>query len=278
MAAVKGQDVIIHAAAQTGNSRSERVDQYRINVIGTRNIARACNRARAKLIHISSVAAIGISPHPEQPANEDFEFNLDDSGMEYHISKHGAEEAVMKEAFDGLKAVIVNPALIWGPEHESYRGARTLTKSVKSWILPYGPGGQCIVHVADVVKGILLALKRGRRGERYILGGDNVSFQKMNETTCRELGILRLQVPIPGAIAESGNRVKNGMHRLLRKQRLPVYDKRFCHQFYDSSKARNELGFSARSFQAIVKEWIRYSEGSEVPADQLRVCSDLNRP
>src|SRR5260370_1233162 len=187
MAAVKGHDVIIHAAAQTTSSRSGRDVQYRINVVGTRNVARACNQVGAKLLHVSSVAAVGISPNPERPANEEFEFNLDDSGMEYHVSKHCAEEAVMKESDDGLEAVIVNPAPIWGRGYERYRGANTLTRPLNNCILPHGPGGQCIVHVSDVVDGIVLALELGRAREKYILAGDNVSFCELNRTICRQL-------------------------------------------------------------------------------------------
>jgi dihydroflavonol-4-reductase len=268
--AVQQQDAVIHAAASTAYSSVEAELQTHVNVEGTKNIIRACKQNGTKLVHVSSVAAIGISPDPAKPANEEFVFNLEGSGMTYHITKHRAEEEVMKEVAKGFDAVVVNPALIWGLEHDSYRGSNTLKKPMSNWILPNGPGGQCIVHVADVVKGILQALERGRRGERYILGGDNVSFREMSETTCRQLGILRLHVPIPGMIAECGNRVKNGLHWLLHKQSLPVYDKQFCHQFYDSSKARNELGFIARSFQAIVDEWITYGAGAAVSANRFR--------
>jgi dihydroflavonol-4-reductase len=267
--AVKQQDAVIHAAASTAYSGVEAELQTHVNVKGTKNVIRACKQNGTKLLHVSSIAAIGISPDPARPANEEFVFNLEDSGMTYHLTKRRAEEEVIKEAANGLDAVVVNPALIWGPENGGYRGSDALRKPLSGWILPNGPGGRCIVHVSDVVDGILLALERGRKGERYILGGDNVSFREMDETTCRKLGIRRLKISIPGAIAECGNRVKNGLHRLRHQQALPIYDKRFCHQFYDSLKAQKELGFVPRSFPAIVDEWISYG-ATRVPTDQLR--------
>jgi dihydroflavonol-4-reductase len=267
--AVRQQDAVIHAAASTAYSGVEAELQMHVNVEGTKNVIRACKQNETKLLHVSSIAAIGIAPDGVRPAYEYFFFNREGSGSTYHLPKRRAEEEVIKEVANGLDAVVVNPALIWGPENGSYRGSDALRKPLTSWILPNGPGGRCIVHVSDVVDGILLALEHGRKGERYILGGDNVSFREMDETTCRKLGIRRLKISIPGAIAECGNRVKNGLHRLRHQQALPIYDKRFCHQFYDSVKARKELGFVPRSFPAIVDEWISYG-ATRVQTDQLR--------
>jgi dihydroflavonol-4-reductase len=261
--AVKGQDAVIHAAAHTAFYNVNRIAEDQINVQGTRNVGEACKQGGIRLLHVSSVAAVGISPDSEQPANEDFDFNLEGSGMTYHLSKRRAEAEVMKQSRQGLEAVVVNPALCWGPEKDSYRGADALRKPLTSWLLPYGPGGRCLVHVSDVVNGILLALQRGRNGERYILGGDNVTFREINEAVCDRLALHRLLLPIPGAVAELGNKAKSQLRKLRGKPPLPIYDRRFCYQFYDSTKARSELGFAPRAFSAIVKEcaiksgWLR---------------------
>lgn len=270
MTAVKDQEAVIHAAASTAYWGVKQEIQELVNVQGTKNVVNACRRNGTRLLHVSSIAAIGIAPDPASPANEDFVFNLEETAMMYHLTKWRAEKEVMKEAGNGLDAVVVNPALMWGPEQCGYRGSDALRRPMSSWILPNGPGGRCIVHVSDVVDGILLALERGRIGERYILGGDNVTFREIDETTCGQLGILRLRLSIPGAVAECGNRVKNRLHWLRHKQALPIYDKRFCHQFYDSRKAQKELGFVPRSFRAIVEEWIRNRAAGKVPTDHLR--------
>jgi len=257
--AATDQDVVIHGAAHTAYFGASVEEQESVNVEGTRNVALACREAHVgRLLHVSSIAAVGITTDPRRPADESFEFNLQGSGMSYHISKHRAEEEILKEAKKGLDAVVVNPALIWGPKGNEYRGADVFEKPMRGRIIAHGPGGRCIVHVMDVVEGILRALEYGRSGERYILGGDNVSFGELNREVCRQLGLTRLHIPIPGAMAQFGNRIKGRLHKALGRKPPPTYDRRFCHQFYSSSKAKSELGYNSRPFVSLLQEAASY--------------------
>lgn len=257
--AVAGHQLVVHAAASTGHFGVAREAQHLVNVDGTRNVAEACRlNGVVRLLHVSSVAAVGIPTDPARPANEDTAFNLDGSGLTYHCSKRRAEAEVLGQIEQGLDAVIVNPAQIFGPDRGIYQGAQALSGAVRRWVIPQGPGGQCIVHVLDVVDGIVRAIEHGASGERYILGGDNISFRKMSQSVCRSLGIHRLHLPISSFVAERGNRAKNWMSRMLGRDPLPTYDTRFCHQFYESAKAKVKLGYNPRPFGAIVDEWIQH--------------------
>jgi dihydroflavonol-4-reductase len=202
------------------------------------------------------VAAVGVSEDPRRPANEDFRFNLDNSWMSYHVSKRRAEEAVSAAAANGLDVVVVNPSLVFGRKAEGYQGAQAMSQPLRSRVVVNGPGGRCVVHVSDVVEGILLALRRGRSGQRYILGGANVSFEEISKTVCREIGIRRLHVPIPALAAECGNKLKGRIRALTGAPPPPIYDGRFCHQYYDSTKAARELGYQPRAFAEIVEECV----------------------
>src|SRR5258707_787728 len=92
-AAVKDCECVIHAAANLNYWRTEEDWQMKVNIEGTRHVARASREAGAKrLLHVSSAAAIGVTADPQQPANEDFPFNLERSGLTYHISKRRADE------------------------------------------------------------------------------------------------------------------------------------------------------------------------------------------
>ena len=271
--AASNQDFVIHAAAHTAYFGAKPEEQQRVNVEGTRNVARACREAHVgRLLHVSSIAAVGVTSDPRRPAGENFEFNLEGSGLSYHISKRRAEEEALGANARGLDTVVVNPALIWGPLGNEYRGADVFEKPIRGRIIAHGPGGRCIVHVVDVVEGILGALEYGRSGERYILGGDNVSFGELNREVCRQLGLTRLLIPIPGAMAQAGNRIKARLHLALGRKPLSIYDRRFCHQFYSSAKAKAELGYNPRPIVSLVREaaaYIRRAVGEPGRAAQI---------
>lgn len=258
--AVRGREWVVHAAANLSYWGRDQTAQMQVNVGGTRHVAQACRlEGVARLVHISSVAAIGIPTDPQRPANEDFPFNLESSGLTYHLSKRRAEEAIIAEVLNGLEAVIVNPAMLLGPTQGSYRGLRQIEKIMRHWLIPYVPGGLCIVHVSDAVHGIILALQQGHTGERYILGGDNVSFLSLSEMVYRHLALTRLLIPVPAVLVERVGRARNSLGRLLRMRPLPIYDRRFCYQFYDSTKAKVQFGYNPRPLLSIIEECVAHS-------------------
>lgn len=261
-AAVKDCQYVIHAAGNVSYQPRSREEQMRVNVDGTRNTALAARaQGVARFLYVSSVAAIGIPTNP-QPAGEDFQFNVEDTDLTYHISKHRAEQEVLSEVKYGLDAVIVNPALICGATARSYRAPQPMQKALDGWIVPYSPGGQCLVHVEDVLNGILLALRKGQSGDRYILGGSNVSFHDMSNAVCERLQLNRLLIPVPSLLSEYKTKVKNRFQRVLYKSVTAGYNRRFCYQFYSSKKAQRELGYAARDFASITEEFALYVRGT----------------
>ena len=254
-AAVTGCQYVIHAAAKVSYQPRLRDEQMRVNVEGTRNAALAARaQCVARFLHVSSVAAIGL-PTNTQPADEDFQFNVEDTGLTYHISKHRAEQEVLAEVKCGLDAVIVNPALICGATARGYRVPHPMQRALSNWIIPYSTGGQCLVHVEDVLDGILLALRKGQSGNRYILGGSNVSFHDMSNAARERLKLTRLLIPVPSLLAECKAKVTNLFRQLLDENLSPGYDRRFRHQFYSSRKAQRDLGYLPRDFASITEEF-----------------------
>src|SRR5262249_14284828 len=111
--AVRERDWVVHAAATLSYSSRDQPLHANGNVKGTHYLAEACRlEGVRRLVHVSSVAAIGIPADPQHPAAEDFPFNLETSGLSYHLSKQRAEAMVMGEVARGLNAVVVNPASI----------------------------------------------------------------------------------------------------------------------------------------------------------------------
>lgn len=264
LAAAQGQEVVIHAAAHLAYWRQMRQAQAAINVDGTRHVVAACTASGVRrLIHISSVAAIGI-PEDGRAADETFAFNLQQSGLNYPISKREAELAVLHAVDHGLDAVVVNPSSIFGPDGRSFRGAGLIEKVRRGRFVTYFPGGINAVHVDDVVDGILAALAQGRSGQRYILGGENLTYRRAAEIVLQELaaqGIQRRQrlVRVPAALTWLAAQVMEPAGALRGVRPRFTYDVHYCaqrFQYYDSGKAHRELGYRARPFAEIVRGYL----------------------
>jgi dihydroflavonol-4-reductase len=257
--AAADRDLVIHAAASVEDREQDAEWQWRVNVEGTRRLVQACLERRVRrLLHVSSVVAVGIPDEPTSPATEDFPFNAQESRSAYQISKRQAEEAVLAGVQHGLDAVLVNPAFIFGPHGCRYRGAEVLQKVRRSWLVPYFRGGICVVHVLDVVEGIMAALRRGQSGQRYILGGENLSFRALVERTARALQLQRQPVPIPKVVSHVAASVLEPWGRWRGLQpRMTYAAHQWVHSYhyYDSSKARKHLGYAPRSFDAILQEF-----------------------
>lgn len=263
--AMKGCDYVVHAAAISGFRSGDPKQQMQVNVDGTRHVAQAALRASVKrLLHVSSVAAIGVSGDPERPADEEFRFNLTNLGWTYHLSKSRAEAAVLAEQERGLNAVTVNPSVICGPAPDGYRVVEPMKKVLRRWFIPYTAGGLCLVHIDDVIQGILLALRKGQNGNRYILGGSNVSFKEMIEAERKEFRLPRLLIPVPPILAEAKGKLTNELRRLRGYESTPEFDRRVRFQFYSSRKAMVELGYRPRDFVAIIREFVAYQRAESL--------------
>ena len=172
--AVDGATHVIHSAAMVHCGWRHLAEMRHVNVEGTRVVARAARRAGARLIHVSSVDAIGLRPDGV-PADEE----TPPGGMlecPYVVTKREAEAAVLEEVDKGLDAVIVNPVYMIGPWDWKPSSGRMLLEVGAGRGLFAPPGSNDFVDVRDVAQGILSAMSRGQTGRRYILGGQALSY------------------------------------------------------------------------------------------------------
>jgi dihydroflavonol-4-reductase len=266
--AVCGQQIVIHAAALVGCAplKAHRA----VNERGTRNIVTACRRLGVeRLVHISSAAAIGIPEDRSRPADETFAFNLEGSALGYNISKRRAEEVVTRAVAEGFDAVIVNPSSIKGPHGQCFRGGELPDGVRRRPVVPCFSGGANVVHVEDVVDGVLAALRCGRAGERYILGGENLTWREMAAMAADLLGVRRVFVTVPALVTGAAARLGPVIEPLTGFRPRFTYDVHFCANrflFYDSRKAGEELGFKPRPYAEIVRQyldrtWLRTTPG-----------------
>ncbi|MEW6049130.1 MAG: NAD-dependent epimerase/dehydratase family protein, partial [Bacillota bacterium] len=182
-----GVDWVFHVAADLSWWRAARARQWAVNVEGTRRVVTEALRAGVKrLVYTSSVAAVGF-PDRGEVADESFPFNGYRLGIQYAISKWEAEQRVLEGVRRGLDAVIVNPATIMGDE--SPRPGSLVDLVARGALPAWAGGGTNFCDIDDVVAGHLAAAERGKTGQRYILGGHNVTFREMIEALARAAGV-----------------------------------------------------------------------------------------
>lgn len=256
-------DQVYHTAGITymGDKRNDQL--YAINVEGVQNVLDAAVEAGVKrVVHVSSVSAIGIS-EGGVPLDETAEWNFDRIGLEYARTKHLAEKAVADAVARGLDCVIVNPAYVFGAGDVNFNAGR-LIKDVYRRKLPFYPlGGVCVVDVEIVTETMIAAMQKGRTGERYIIGGDNVSFRELAATIAAVTGAPGVYIPMPFWIAQIVKAILNlnkewdGMSKLFNLSMFRVASEFL---YFDSSKAARELGMRREPHEESVRrafEWYK---------------------
>jgi dihydroflavonol-4-reductase len=262
-AASMGCQFVFHVAAVSDYWRAPVDRIYRVNVEGTKNVLSAALEAGVeRLVFTSSVGALGL-PEPGRLLDESSIFNLPPRCFPYGHSKHLAEQAVQDAVSQGLDAVIVNPAAVIGARDVNFIGGSVIreVKRGLSWFAP--PGGMNWVDAETLGLGHVLAAERGRTGERYILGGENISHRASLETVAEVvagrrpvLTLPRLAVGVVALLADGFNVLWPGPPLFTGGQaRMGCVDI-YC----DCSKARRELTLPHVAFRAAVEQahtWYR---------------------
>ena len=173
-------DALFHVAADYRLWTPDPQRLYQTNVEGTRKVLEAARRARiARIVYTSSVATVGL-PADRSPGNEATPVAVADMIGHYKRSKFLAEEVVREFARAGLPVVIVNPSTPIGPgDARPTPTGRLVIDAALGRMPAYVDTGLNIVHVDDVAAGHLRAFDRGRVGERYILGGENLTLREI---------------------------------------------------------------------------------------------------
>lgn len=250
--AMNGVTHVVHAAAALGTGRpSDRELLHAVNVAGTAAVADAALAAGAeRLVHVSSIAALGRTGD-DALVDESAVWTPSPLNTPYATSKHLAEREIHRAIAEGLDAVTINPALVFGEAHPG-ENTRRIVEQVRDGRLPgVPPGGTGVVDVLDVVDGILRAMDAGKTGERYVLVSENLLWRDLLATLAGALGVTppRRLVPMPLARAlavgsEAVARV-TGTAPVLTRERVRQMQERYR---YSAAKAERDLGATFRPF------------------------------
>jgi len=250
--ALAGCAFLFHVAADYRLWVPEPEEMYENNVRGTEKIMREALRADVrKIVYTSSVATLKLNGNGV-PTDENGAASLKDMIGHYKRSKFLAEEAVLRLIETrGLPAVVVNPSTPVGPgDIKPTPTGRFIADAVSGRMPAYINTGLNIVHVDDVADGHVLALKHGRIGERYILGGNNMTLKQILLQIAALAGHRPPRVCIPHKIILPVAVLSEGWARCICKgePRVTLDGVRMAKKqmFFSSRKARQELGYSSR--------------------------------
>lgn len=253
MAAMEGVEQVYHTAALVGFSGRDRDALYRINVEGTRQVVNAAlTRRVGRLLLTSSMAAFGRPEDPQGIIDEDSQWHESRYNTEYARSKHLAELEVQRGIGEGLDAVIVNPSLIFGPGRRGENTQLIVDRVRRRRFPAIPPGGTNVVDVQDVAAGHILAMERGRTGERYFLGSENLTWREIIHNLAEAFGVPPPRFTISPRLALSAAAIAEGVSRVtgLRTQLTRGTVLSAVRQYrYSNRKAVEELGCTFRSFR-----------------------------
>jgi dihydroflavonol-4-reductase len=263
--ALAGCDRLYHVASEFRLWDRDRSRIYDAAVVGTRETLEAAkSRGIEKIVVTSSTAAVGAST-TETVLDESSSLDRPDAET-YVVAKRRAEQIALEMAAQGLNVVVVNPATLFGPgDYKPTPSGRAIVDYFGyplPFDIPTPPGGFNVVDVDDVAEGHILAMERGRAGQRYILAGDNVTFGQMFSVLSELTGLAGPGWQMPAALVRTSA-------RLLELQagitgRAPAITYKMARDYVghyvwvSSAKAERELGFTHRDLRSTLARAVSF--------------------
>jgi dihydroflavonol-4-reductase len=246
--AVKGCTQVYHVAADYRLWVLDPKPMYASNVDGTKNVlAAARHEGVERIVHTSTVGTLGMDA--DGIGREDAPVSIDKMVGAYKRSKFIAEQLALSAARESLPVVIVNPSTPIGAfDYKPTPTGRIIVDFIKGRMTAYLDTGLNLVDVEDVARGHLLAAEKGKPGEKYILGGENLTLKELFERLAPLSGVPAPKFKVPYGAAYAFALAAEAWARAVSKKppRASLTEVRMARQrmFFDSSKARTYLGYS----------------------------------
>ncbi|PSB06023.1 dihydroflavonol 4-reductase [filamentous cyanobacterium CCP2] len=261
---MQGCEAVFHVAAHYSLWQSDREMLYQNNVLGTRNVLAAARQAGVnRTVYTSSVAAIGVGANGV-PVNETYQSPVEKLVGYYKQSKYWAEQEAVQAAKAGQDVVIVNPSSPIGAwDVKPTPTGEIILRFLRRQMPAYVDTGLNFVDVQDVAWGHLLALQKGKRGDRYILGNQNLTLKSVLDQLAQITGLPAPARSIPAWIPLSVAWVdEKVLAQFGKTPSVPIDGVRMSMQYmyYDAAKAVQELGLPQTPIEVGLRrsvDWFR---------------------
>jgi dihydroflavonol-4-reductase len=272
--AMAGVQYVFHVAADYRLWAKKSKEIYESNVGGTKNLLAAAKRAGVeKVIYTSTVATIAVD-RPELPT-EATQARLNEMIGHYKRSKWMAEQEVLNAAKEGLPVVIAMPTTPVGPgDWKPTPTGKIILDFLNGKMPGYVETGLNFVGAEECAAGHLLVAEKGKVGERYLLGAENMTLKQLLDALAKITGLSAPSLKIPHGLALGVAYMNTAFSRLIgREPQIPVEGVKIArhNMFVDVSRARRELGFQPGSVAAALERAVRwYVENGYVTARRTK--------
>src|SRR6266567_1379036 len=260
---IAGCDVIFHVAADYRLWVRDPDEMYRANVEGTQSILEAARKNGVRrIVYTSSVATMGFTSNGH-PADENSPVSLDRMIGHYKKSKFMAEQVAISASGEGMEVVVVNPTTpVGGQDVKPTPTGRIIVDFLKKKFPAYVDTGLNLVDVIECARGHFAAFEKGRSGERYILGGENLTLKQILDKLAAITGLPSPRVRLPYAVALASGIVDTVVTGVVlrREPRVTLDAVRMGRKkmFVSSSKAERELGWKAVPVDAALRRAVQW--------------------
>ena len=261
--ALEGMEAVYHLAGQVAFDPTSPAALYRLHVQATRRLLEACARRRVRRVVMASSSGTVAVSRTARVATEADEAPLEViGGWPYYLSKLFQEKAALRLHRDtGLPLVVLNPSLLLGPGDKRLSSTDVVFKFLERRIPAMPGGGLSFVDVRDAAAAFAAALTHGAPGERYLLGGANLTFADFFGRLERLSGVAAPRLRLPSALNLAGARLLEQVHAWRNTEPdlgLPSTEMGECFWYCASAKARDALGFAPRDAQETLFETVRW--------------------
>jgi dihydroflavonol-4-reductase len=263
--AMRGVKLVFHVAADYRLWAKRKQDIYDSNVGGTKNLLDAAKRAGVEqLIYTSTVATIAVD-RPQHP-NEFTDAKLEEMVGHYKRSKWMAEKEALGAAKSGLPVIVAMPTTPVGPwDWKPTPTGKIILDFLNGKMPGYVKTGLNFVGVEECAAGHLLIAEKGKVGERYLLGGENLTLKQMLDTLAKITGLRAPILKIPHGLALGVACANTALSRLVGcEPGIPVEGVKIARHmmFVDCARAKRELGFQAGPVAAALERAVRWYEAN----------------
>jgi dihydroflavonol-4-reductase len=255
-----GASSVFNLAGIVSHLESERAHMEAVNVGGVEHVLAAAKAAGVKrVVHVSSVASVGMAESPDAPLDEDSPYPERARQYAYAATKRRGEEVAMAAAEAGQDVVVACPAFVIGAGDVNRISTFVAEQYLRGALRVVTAGGLSYVDVRDVVDGLVRIEHGGESGRRYILGtlDGNLSHQQFFDLLGDVSGKRRLTLPLPASMLVPGAKLARALHIPL-----PVHpdelDSSRWYWYTTTQRAVNELGYSPRPVREAVESTVAY--------------------